>query len=119
VIDSTGNEKVFAAALGLAENFGKVVILGDTGAPSKQQLTSDVIMRGITIVAAHDGHETAEWTNATITEFFLSLAASGRFPLEGLNTHFFKPADCVQAYETVNRERARTMGVVFDWREEA
>jgi NADPH:quinone reductase-like Zn-dependent oxidoreductase len=35
------------------------------------------------------------------------------------NTHFFKPADCAQAYETVNRERARTMGVVFDWREEA
>lgn len=119
VIDSTGNEKVFSAALGLADKFGKVVLLGDTGAPSKQRLTSDVIMRGITIVGAHDGHETAEWTTATISELFLSLAASGRFSLEGLNTHFFKPADCAQAYETVNRERARTMGVVFDWREEA
>ena len=119
VIDSTGNEKVFSAALGLADKFGKVVLLGDTGAPSKQQLTSDVIMRGITIVGAHDGHETAEWTNATITGLFLSLAASGRFSLEGLNTHFFKPEDCAKAYETVNRERARTMGVVFDWREEA
>jgi len=119
VIDSTGNEKVFAAALGLADKFGKVVLLGDTGTPSKQQLTSDVIMRGITIVGTHDSHETEEWTTATITELFLTLAASGRFSLEGLNTHFFKPADCVQAYETVNRERARTMGVVFDWREEA
>lgn len=119
VIDSTGNEKVFSAALGLVEKFGKVVILGDTGAPTKQQLTSDVIMRGITIVGAHDSHETAEWTNVTISNLFLSLAASGRFSLEGLNTHFFKPADCADAYETVNRERARTMGVIFDWREEA
>ena len=116
VIDSTGNEIVFAAALGLADKFGKVVILGDTGAPSKQQLTSDVITRGITIVGVHDGHETAEWTAATITDLFLSLAASGRFPLEGLNTHFFAPGDCANAYEVVNRERARTMGVVFDWR---
>ena len=73
VIDSTGNEKVFAAALGLAETFGKVVILGDTGAPSKQQLTSDVITRGISIIGAHDGQETAEWTASTITDLFLSL----------------------------------------------
>ncbi len=116
VIDSTGNERVFATALGLAEKVGKVVILGDTGAPSKQQLTSDVITRGISIIGAHDDHETAEWTTSTITDLFLSLAGSGRFPLEGLNTHFFAPDDCAQAYEVVNRERARTMGVVFGWR---
>lgn len=119
VIDSTGNAKVFAAALGLADKYGKVVVLGDTGQPAGQQLTSDVVMRGITIVGVHDGHETEEWTATTITRYFLGLAATGRFPLEGLNTHFFKPEDCARAYETANRERAKTMGIVFDWRKRA
>lgn len=117
VIDSTGHSGVFASALSLADRLGRVVVLGDTGSPAGQQLTSDVITRGLSIVGAHDCLETPQWNNATITRYFLDLAASGRFSLEGLNTHFFSPADSVKAYETANRERAKTMGIVFDWRE--
>ena len=73
--------------------------------------------RGITIVGVHDGHDDERWNNATITPFVFSLAATGRFPLAGLNTHVFKPAECAEAYATANRERAQTMGIVFDWRE--
>jgi threonine dehydrogenase-like Zn-dependent dehydrogenase len=36
VYDITGHAPVFAAALPLARNFGKVVILGDTGTPQQQ-----------------------------------------------------------------------------------
>ncbi len=115
VIDSTGNAAVFAAALGLARNFGKIVVLGDTGAPAQQKLTSDVITRGLSIVGVHDGHETAVWHNATIIGLFFNLAASGRFPLGGLTSHVFAPADCAEAYATANRDRASTMGLVFDW----
>lgn len=116
VIDSTGHARVFAAALGLVAPFGRIVILGDTGQPAGQQLTSDVITRGLTIVGAHDCHETAEWNLPAIVGLFLSLAADGRFSLEGLNTHFFKPADCAEAYATANHERTKTMGILFDWR---
>jgi 2-desacetyl-2-hydroxyethyl bacteriochlorophyllide A dehydrogenase len=116
VIDSTGNAKVFAAALGLADRFGRVVVLGDTGSPAGQQLTPDVIMKGLTIVGAHDGHETAQWSTATISAYFLGLAEGGRFSLDGLNTHFFQPEECAEAYAAANRDRARTMGIVFDWR---
>jgi 2-desacetyl-2-hydroxyethyl bacteriochlorophyllide A dehydrogenase len=115
VIDSTGNAAVFAAALGLAADFGKVVVMGDTGSPGRQTLTPDVIMRGLTIVGAHDGHTTAEWNGTTIGKLFFSLAASGRFPLEGLTSHVFAPRDCAEAYATANRDRASTMGLVFDW----
>lgn len=116
VIDSTGNSAVFAAALGLADRLGRVVVLGDTGSPAGQRLTSDVINRGLTIVGAHDCIETAQWHNATITKYFLDLAASGRFSLDSLNTHFFAPEDCAKAYEIANAERSKTMGIVFDWR---
>ncbi|PTY00595.1 theronine dehydrogenase [Spartobacteria bacterium LR76] len=115
VIDSTGNAAVFSAALGLAADRGTVVVLGDTGQPGSQTLTPDVIMRGLTIVGAHDGHNTAAWNNQTITALFYTLAATGRFPLGGLNTHRFTPAQCEEAYTVANRDRARTMGILFDW----
>ena len=119
VIDSTGHSGVFASALGLADRLGRVVVLGDTGSPAGQQLTSDVITRGLTVIGAHDCLETPQWNSATIVRYFLDLAASGRFALDGLNTHFFAPADCAHAYETANRERAKTMGIVFEWGKES
>jgi len=115
VIDSTGNAAVFTAALGLAANHGKVIIMGDTGSPMQQSLTPDVIMRGLTITGAHDGHNTPEWNGPTITKLFLRLAASGRFPLGGLTSHVFKPEQCADAYAVANRDRAATMGLIFDW----
>lgn len=116
VIDSTGNAKVFEAALGLTADHGTVVILGDTGAPAQQHLTRDVITRGLRIVGAHDGHNTPTWNGATISALFFDLAVSGRFSLKGLNTHFYKPAQCADAYHIANADRANTMGIVFDWR---
>ena len=119
VIDSTGNSTVFAAALGLAADRGKVVIVGDTGTPTQQSLTSDVITRGLTIIGAHDAHETPEWTHATIPELFFNLASRGRISLEGLTSHVFKPGQCAEAYETANRDRSVTMGLLFDWGSDA
>jgi threonine dehydrogenase-like Zn-dependent dehydrogenase len=115
VVDSTGNAMVFAASLGLAANRGTVVIMGDTGVPTRQALTSDVITRGLTIVGAHDGHNTGEWNDATISRLFFSLVASGRFPMSGLTSHVFAPDQAAEAYATANRDRALTMGIVFDW----
>jgi len=115
VIDSTGNAAVFAAALNLAADRGTVVILGDTGQPASQALTADVISRGLHIVGAHDAHNTPEWGNATIIRLFYDLASAGRFALEGLTSHTFNPDDCSEAYETANRDRSTTMGILFDW----
>jgi len=92
-----------------------VVILGDTGRPGQQFLTPDVITRGLTIVGAHDGHNTEQWNGQTITKLFFKLSAAGRFPLEGMNSHVFKPEQCEEAYGVANTSRASTMGIVFDW----
>jgi 2-desacetyl-2-hydroxyethyl bacteriochlorophyllide A dehydrogenase len=115
VIDGTGHHAVFASALGIAASFGRVVILGDTGSPTAQTLTHDVITRGLTIVGAHDVHETEQWNDSTISSLFFALATSGRFSLAGLTSHVFEPAECKQAYTTANTDRARTMGVLFRW----
>ena len=116
VIDSTGHHQVFSDALKAARKFGKVVILGDTGSPASQHLSSDVMSKGLSIVAAHDTHETPKWDFRLISNLFFEMVRSGRFRLEGLNTHKFAPEQCVEAYRTANEKRGETMGILFDWR---
>ncbi len=116
VIDTTGNAVVFSQALELVKSFGKLVLLGDTGKPADQRLTLDVITRGLTIVGAHDMHETEQWNARSITSLFLSLVADRRFSVTDLITHTFQPGECTEAYAAANRDRAKTMGIIFDWR---
>lgn len=115
VMDSTGNEKAFGPALSAARRFGRVVILGDTGTPSAQHLNSFVMGKGLTIVAAHDGHEDAHWNAAKIVPYFFNLVLTGRFDLSGLITHEFPFRDAMAAYELANTHRHETMGILFDW----
>ena len=116
VIDSTGHHQVFTDVLKVARKFGKVVILGDTGSPASQHLSSDVMSKGLHIVAAHDCHETADWDFRKISNLFFEMVKSGRFSLKSLNTHKFSPEKCVEAYKTANERRGETMGILFDWR---
>lgn len=115
VNDSTGNAIVFERALGLADRFGRVVLLGDTGTPSGQHLTHEVVVKGLTVVGAHDSHDDPTWNNVTIGAYWLSLVSRGKFDLSEMNTHFFKPEEVKTAYEVVNTRRGETMGVLFDW----
>lgn len=115
VIDSTGHPAAFSAALGLAASGGKVILLGDTGQPGKQALTGDVITKGLSVVGAHDARPIPGWDQASITAFFFRLALDGRFSIEGLNSHVFSPDQCEEAYATANRDRAKTMGILFRW----
>ncbi|OGV53475.1 MAG: hypothetical protein A2X45_24390 [Lentisphaerae bacterium GWF2_50_93] len=116
VIDSTGHHQVFSDALRAAKKFGKVVILGDTGSPASQHLSSDVMSKGLHIVAAHDCHETPDWDFRLISNLFFEMVRSERFALDGLNTHKYKPGQCAEAYRTANEKRGETMGILFDWR---
>src|SRR6202000_34354 len=62
---------------------------------------------------------TADWDgDRGLHALFFTLVASGRFSLEGLNTHTFAPDDAKTAYRTATERRADTMGILFDWRRE-
>ena len=115
VVDVTGNAAVFQYALAAAAKFGKVILLGDTGYPSQQCLSSDVMTKGLTIQATHDSHDRDGWTQRRIDELFYNHVLSGDFNLDGLITHEFLPQDCVQAYALANQQREQVMGILFDW----
>lgn len=121
VYEVTGAPAVFQKALPLLRRFGKLVLLGDTGTPSEQRLTGDVVVKGLTIVGAHDTNPPPEatdhayWSHRKMTDLFFDYLQRGDMRVGDLVTHRYSPADAVQAYEMLRTDRAAAMGVVFDW----
>jgi 2-desacetyl-2-hydroxyethyl bacteriochlorophyllide A dehydrogenase len=115
VVDTTGNPAVFTAALSITAKVGKLVLLGDTGYPSRQALSSDVMTKGLTIVATHDHHDRDGWTQRRIDELFFKLVRDGSFALDGLITHEFAPEACVEAYALASDRREDALGILFEW----
>lgn len=117
VIDTTGNANVFEHTLAAAPEFGRIILIGDTGYPKNQCLTSDFMTKGLTVQAVHDSHDRDGWTQRRIDQKFFYCVQDGRFELDGLITHEFSPRECVQAYALADQQRERVMGIVFDWHE--
>lgn len=121
VYDVTGHPSVLAQALPLARRFGKVVLLGDAGDPSRQTLTPDVITRGVRIVAAHDGHPPqlpnpwVRWSSTQMSEQVLEWLSRGSLRTASLVTHRYAPEQALEAYTLLDTKRTEAMGVVFTW----
>lgn len=121
VYDVTGAAPVFAQALTLLRNFGRLVLLGDTGTPTAQHLTKDVITKGLTIVGAHDMHaefpssDSARWNNLRQAELFFRYLQRGDMHVNNLITHRYSPQEAPKAYTMLQERRASAMGVIIDW----
>jgi 2-desacetyl-2-hydroxyethyl bacteriochlorophyllide A dehydrogenase len=121
VFDVTGHASVFAPALAMVRRLGRLVLLGDTGTPSQQHLTGDVVTRGITIVGAHDSLPPAEdnawypWTHRRMAELFFDLLLQGRMNVRELTSHVVSPTDAPDVYRGLVERRGDYLGVVFDW----
>ncbi len=115
IIDSTGNASVFSAALAAAARFATIILLGDTGYPGQQCLSSDLMTKGLTVQAVHDSHDRDGWTERRVDALFFEKLGEGSFNLDGMVSHEFTPEQCAQAYALADHERAQTMGILFDW----
>jgi 2-desacetyl-2-hydroxyethyl bacteriochlorophyllide A dehydrogenase len=121
VYDVTGSPPVFESALTLLRRFGRLVLLGDTGSPSAQHLTGDVVTKGLSILGAHDSNPPAlstdheYWSHQRMADLFYTYVLRGDMRVTDLITHRFSPADAPQAYRILREERATAMGVLFDW----
>ena len=114
-IDTTGNAAVLADVLARAPRFGRVVLLGDPANPGDQRLTSDVLMKDLTITGAFGAQARTNMPNRFVREHFINLVEAGRFLMDGLVTHRFDPENCQAAYDLLDSDRAGTMGAVFSW----
>lgn len=121
VYDITGHPAVLPAALGLARDLGKVVLLGDAGSPTQQHITGDLISRGLRLIGAHDNNppKTANnhawWTRNHMADLFMTYLARRQMQVDDLITHRFKPTEAAAAYARLVEDRATAMGVIFEW----
>lgn len=115
VIDCTGNAAVFREALRLVKPYGRVVVLGDVGQPSDQHLTSDVMVKGLSIVGAHASHVRYGVERLAVYRLFFEVVQYGRFAVDRLVTHRFDPSHAEEAYGMAQQRRAETLGLVFIW----
>ncbi|MBI3911257.1 MAG: zinc-binding alcohol dehydrogenase [Armatimonadetes bacterium] len=121
VYDVTGHPASFPAALRLARRFGTVVLLGDTGTPSEQRLTADLVTRGLRVVGAHDsnpppeGTDYAYWSHPNMARLFFTYLQRGQMRVGDLITHRYDPRQARECYEALVADRTAAMGVVFDW----
>jgi 2-desacetyl-2-hydroxyethyl bacteriochlorophyllide A dehydrogenase len=115
VVDTTGSPAVFPLALAVAGRFGKILVLGDSGFPGKQCLTSDVMTKGLTIQATHDSHDVDGWTQRRVDALFFDLVRQGKFDLKRLITHEFPPTECGDAYALASEHREQAVGILYDW----
>jgi 2-desacetyl-2-hydroxyethyl bacteriochlorophyllide A dehydrogenase len=115
VVDTTGAPEVFAQAQRAAGEFGRIVLLGDTGFPRLQCLSSEVMTKGLSIVATHDHQDRGGWTQPRIDALFFHLVGAGSFDLDGLITHEFAPSECEAAYRLANEQRDIVIGLLFNW----
>lgn len=121
VFDATGAPAVFPHALRLARALGKLVLVGDSGYPSQQHLTGDLVTRGITVYGAHDGNagfvasQHMPWSNPVMGELFLEYVRRGDMRVHDLVTHRFRPEQAAEAYTTLREHRESAIGVIFEW----
>lgn len=121
VYDITGHPVVFPSALNMVRRFGKMLLLGDAGEPSKQCLTSDVMTRGVRIIGAHDNDAPPDetdyhyWTRRNMRSLFYTYLERGQMRVDDLVTHRFSPEEAEAAYTLLMTDRTNVMGVIFDW----
>jgi 2-desacetyl-2-hydroxyethyl bacteriochlorophyllide A dehydrogenase len=121
VYEVTADARVLESALPLARPFGAVVVLGAAPDPGQQRLTGDVVIRGVRIIGAHDmyppNQENAHvrWSAPQIVELFFRYIQRGQLNVRDLISHRFKAAEAPRAYAMLQRQRASTLGVLFEW----
>ena len=119
VYDVTGHWSVLPLALPLARDFGRVMLLGDSPHPSKQQLTRDVLTRQVNVVATHNiklQPQFAWWTRQRQVELFYTYLQRGQLRVADLITHRHKPSEAHAVYPQLLNDRTGTLGCLFDWR---
>lgn len=121
VYDITGIAAVFSQALGLLRKNGRLLLLGDTGSPASQTLTSDVLLKGAKIIGAHEinapyvATEHCYWSHQNMAQLFYSYVARKDMIVSDLVTHRYHPKDAQDAFIMLQTERSTAMGVIFDW----
>lgn len=125
VVESVGATELILQAVDLTRRLGQVVLLGTPRRRAMVNATPAFYrahMEGITIRGAlrglhygvHQGPFSRHSSRGDLAQV-LEWLRDGRLKVEPLLTHHLAPDQCQAAYQALERERARYLGVIFDW----
>jgi 2-desacetyl-2-hydroxyethyl bacteriochlorophyllide A dehydrogenase len=119
--DITGHPAVLAPTTRLVRQLGRVVLLGDTPTPSRQQLGQRIVADSVAVLGVHASAapEVATlrdpWTLAAMADLFFDYVAARRMDVDALASHRFTPDQAVEVYEALRLDRSAYLGVFLDW----
>ena len=105
--DITGHPDVLAPTTRLVHQLGRVILLGDTPTPSRQQLGPRIVADSVSVLGVHASAapEVASlrdpWTLPAMTSLFFDWVSSGQMDVDSLVTHRFQPDQAVEVYEAL------------------
>lgn len=119
--DITGHPAVLAPTTRLVHPLGRVILLGDTPTPSRQQLGPRIVADSVSVLGVHASAapEVATlrdpWTLPAMASLFFDFVATGRMDVDSLASHRFTPYQAADVYEALRRDRSAYLGVFLDW----
>jgi threonine dehydrogenase-like Zn-dependent dehydrogenase len=122
VIEATGVPAVISAALAVAGDMARVVLLGSPRGRVEIDPYTDIHRPGVSVIGAHARVAPAAatpynpFTAGRNREAALALIADRSLSLEGLISHRLRPDEAAATYRALAERAPGYMGVVFDWR---
>lgn len=121
VFDTTGNASALRGSLALVRPFGTLVLVGDTGFPSRQSIHPNLVLYGLTLVGAYDDdppldkQSRVRWDYWSNVDVVFGLLADGRLEIDSLVTDVVSPAHVAAVFERLEAKSEEILGVVIDW----
>lgn len=119
--DITGHPEVLAPTTRLVHQLGRVILLGDTPTPSRQQLGPRIVADSVSVLGVHASAAPPAaslrdpWTLPAMTSLFFDWISSGRMDVDSLVTHRFLPNQAPDMYAALQADRSQFLGVLLDW----
>lgn len=120
--DITGHPAVLAPTTRLVRQLGRVVLLGDTPTPSRQQMGPRIVADSVSLLGVHASAAPAiptlrdPWTLPAMAGLFFDFVADGRMNVDALASHRFTPDQAPAVYEALRLDRSGYLGVFLDWK---
>ncbi|HEY3110555.1 MAG TPA: zinc-binding dehydrogenase [Chloroflexota bacterium] len=122
VIEATGAPAVISAALAVAGDMARVVLLGSPRGRVEIDPYTGIHRPGVSVIGAHARVAPAvatpynPFTDERNREAALALIADGSLSLGGLISHRRRPEQAGAVYRALAERAPGYMGVVFEWR---
>jgi threonine dehydrogenase-like Zn-dependent dehydrogenase len=111
ILDCTADPSVLGWALEVVSEYGKVILLGDPGAPEARTLNSDILLKGISVIGTHDRLTYGRWSEGQAAGHFFKLLSESRFSVAAIYTREADIDDAASLYSLLLTNRRDQIGL--------